>query len=90
VYEFVHELVNSKYLIYFGLLTGDKYNIDKITLARGVKKLVIGSNQTSKLRQIILAQVKEKEAHGNNLVQEMVIIDKSYKWYHDGSYTWYI
>ena len=24
----------------------DKYNIDKITLARGVKKLVIGSNRT--------------------------------------------
>jgi hypothetical protein len=77
-------------LIYFGLLISDKYNIGKITLIRGVKNLVIGSNRTWKLRQIILAQVKEKEAHGNNLVQEMVIIDKSYKWYHDGSYTWYI
>ena len=46
VYEFVHELVNPKYLIYFGLLTSDKYNIGKITLTRGVKKLVIGSNRT--------------------------------------------
>ena len=52
VNEFVHELVNPKYLIYFGLLTSDKYNIGKITLARGVKKLVIGSNRTWKLRQI--------------------------------------
>ena len=46
VYEFVHELVNPKYLIYFGLLTSDKYIIGKITLVRGVKKLVIGSNWT--------------------------------------------
>ena len=60
--------MNPKYLIYFGLLTSDKYNIGKITLARGVKKLVIGSNWTWKLRQITLAQVKEKEAHRNNLV----------------------
>ena len=57
MYEFVHELVNPKYLIYFGLLTSDKYNIGKITLVRGVKKLVIGSDQTWKLRQINLVQV---------------------------------
>jgi hypothetical protein len=50
VYEFVHQLVNPKYLIYFGLLT-------KITLVRGVKKLVISSNRTWKLRQINLVQV---------------------------------
>jgi hypothetical protein len=39
------------------LLTRYKYNIGKITLAKGVKKLVIGSNQTWKLRQINLVQV---------------------------------
>ena len=48
--------MNSKYLIFFGLLISDKYNIGKITLVRGVKKLVIGSNQTWKLRQINLVQ----------------------------------
>ena len=46
----------------FGLLTRDKYNIGKITLKRGVKKLVIGSNRTWKLRQINLIQVNI-EAH---------------------------
>ena len=54
--------MNPKYLIYFGLLISDKYNIGKITLARGVKKLVIGSNWTWKLRQINLVQVN-LEAH---------------------------
>ena len=49
----------------FGLLTRDKYNIGKITLARGVKKLVIGSNQTWKLRQINLVKLK-LEAHDND------------------------
>ena len=58
-----------KYLIYFGLLTGDKYNIGKITLVRGVKKLVISSNWTWKLRQINLVQFI-LEAHDD---------DKEYK-----------
>ena len=51
-----------KYLTQFGLLTSDKYNIGKITLARGVKKLVLGSNQTWKLRQIILVQVNHRSS----------------------------
>jgi hypothetical protein len=46
-----------KYLIYFGLLTSNKYNIGKITLTWGVKKLIIGSNRTWKFRQINLVQV---------------------------------
>jgi hypothetical protein len=47
------------------LLTSDKYNISKITLERGVKKLVIGSNRAWKLRQINLVQVI-LEAHDND------------------------
>jgi hypothetical protein len=44
------------------MLTSDKYNIGKIALIRGVKKLVIGSNRTRKRRQINLVQVN-LEAH---------------------------
>ena len=51
-----------KYLTQFGLLTSDKYNIGKITLARGVQKIIIGSNRTWKLRQINLVLVN-LEAH---------------------------
>ena len=76
VYEFVHELVNPKYLIYFGLLIRYKYNIGKITLVRDVKKLVIGSNQTCKFRQINLVQVN-LEAHDSD---KSTSTRQQYKW----------
>ena len=45
--------------------TNVKYNIGKITLVRGVKKLVIDSNRTWKLKQINLVKSK-LEAHDND------------------------
>ena len=38
-----------------------------------MKKLVIGSNRVELFGASSLDQVKEKEAHGNNLVQELII-----------------
>ena len=60
------------------MLTSDKYNIGKITLVRGVKKLVIGVNQTWKLRQINLVQVIIK-AHDNDS-DKSTSTRQQYKW----------
>ena len=63
-----------------------KYKIGKITLARGVKKLVIGSNRTWKLRQINLVQVN-LEAHDKlqeykyMTTMQMDIYFDYFKWY---------
>ena len=49
-----------------------------------MKKLVIGSNRVEFFWASSLDQVKKKEAHGNNLVQELIINVKFNKVvYHD-------
>ena len=60
------------------MLTSDKYNIGKIPLTRGVKKLVIGSNQTWKLRQINLVKSK-LEAHDSDK-STSTSTRQQYKW----------